>query len=323
MFRAYWLPLFLAFLTVCSIASPIFTQEKSERFRDKAKPKSSSPTPATAPATTSNVATAEIEKMLDVPYAEVPGVDAKLLSLDIYKHKSAKNAPVMIYVHGGGWKAGDKKSVGTKPDFFTSQEFILVSLNYRLIPQVDILTQLQDTANAIAWIHSHIAEYGGDPTRIHIGGHSAGAHHVAIVGTNERFLNAAGKDLSILKSVLVLDTQVLDTKTLLANGKSGAKYGQTFGTDEKILSQISPIANVAKSKMIPPFIISYSHGTEGDNTTESRTLQANAFSHALTEAGIRNLVVPATDRSHGEINARFGTAEDNVTQATMRFIESK
>lgn len=209
------------------------------------------------------------------------------------------------------------------------QGFLFVSVNYRLIPQVDIMTPLQDTANAIAWIHSHIAENGGDPARIHISGHSAGAHHVAIIGTNHPFLKAAGKDLGILKSVMVLDTQVLDVKrligneSLMANERGAASYVKSFGIDEEVWSQSSPIVNVAKGKQLPPFIISYSHGTEEADTSESRKLQADAFSQALTEAGIRNQVISATDRSHGEIKARFGTAQDDITQATMRFIESK
>jgi acetyl esterase/lipase len=87
---------------------------------------------------------------MDIRYAEVPpGVDANHLSLDVYAPEDARDAPVMIYIHGGGWRTGDKKAVGAKPAYFTERGYVFVSMNYRLVPAVDILTQHQDSATAI------------------------------------------------------------------------------------------------------------------------------------------------------------------------------
>ena len=99
----------------------------------------------------------------DIRYRETPGVEANLQSLDIYAPKDAKNLPVMIYIHGGGWQRGDKAAVGSKPAYFCSRGWVFVSLNYRFVPEVDLLTQLQDSADAIAWVHTHIADHGGNP----------------------------------------------------------------------------------------------------------------------------------------------------------------
>ncbi len=156
----------------------------------------------------------------------------------------------MIYIHGGGWQRGDKAAVGSKPAYFCSRGWVFVSLNYRFVPAVDLLTQLQDSADAIAWVHTHIADHGGDPQQLHLMGHSAGAHHVAILATNERFLKAAGKELSILKSVVELDTQALDVPRMM-HGSENATYVQAFGKDERLWREVSPLHHVAKGKGIP------------------------------------------------------------------------
>ncbi|MFM9167146.1 MAG: carboxylesterase family protein, partial [Verrucomicrobiota bacterium] len=99
-----------------------------------------------AETSTENNAAAAIVTQMDIRYAEVPpGVDANHLSLDVYAPKGAKNLPVMIYIHGGGWRTGDKRSISATPAYFTRRGFVFVSLNYRLVPAVDILTQLQDS----------------------------------------------------------------------------------------------------------------------------------------------------------------------------------
>ena len=95
--------------------------------------------------------------------------------LDIYAPANAKNLPVVFWIHGGGWLAGDKTDVKSKPQWFMDKGFVFVSTNYRLLPEVDMGTLIRDVAKAYGWMHKHIAEYGGDPKRVLVGGHSAGA----------------------------------------------------------------------------------------------------------------------------------------------------
>jgi acetyl esterase/lipase len=186
---------------------------------------------STAPAAEMKTAAVEVKKVLNVRYAEVPGADANLLSLDIYAPPNAAQCPVMVYVHGGGWARGDKQAVGIKPDYFCSRGWVFVSINYRLVPKVDILAQAQDAANAVAWVHTHIADHGGNPEKLHLMGHSVGAHLVALLGTHERFLKVAGKDLNILRSIIELDTQALDVPRMMKESET-AVCSQAFGKDE-------------------------------------------------------------------------------------------
>src|SRR6476620_5518551 len=90
------------------------------------------------------------EDKLDIPYADK--ADEKQV-LDVYAPKGAKNLPVVFWVHGGGWQAGDKAEVQVKPQAFNDKGFVFVSTNYRLLPAVDMGTIVRDVAKAAGWTH--------------------------------------------------------------------------------------------------------------------------------------------------------------------------
>src|SRR5437764_5584744 len=117
-------------------------------------------------------AQAELNVKRDIPYAEPADPRQKV---DIYAPEGAKNLPVVFWIHGGGWQTGDKTDVQVKPQAFTDRGFVFVSTNYRLLPAVDMGTIVRDVAGAVGWAHAHVAERGGDPKRLFIMGHSAGA----------------------------------------------------------------------------------------------------------------------------------------------------
>jgi acetyl esterase/lipase len=146
------------------------------------------------------------KKHLNLRYDEIAGVDPYLLSLDLYvpddKQTSAKR-PVMVMIHGGGWRNGDKANppiVGAKMRHFVGRRYVYASINYRLLSNttepngIQHPTHAMDSAKAIAWIDDPVAEYGGDPAQMHLMGYSAGGHLAAILGTNERFLKQHGRD---------------------------------------------------------------------------------------------------------------------------------
>src|SRR3954452_7458582 len=96
----------------------------------------------------------------DIPYAQ-PAHERQVL--DVYAPKGAKNLPVVFWIHGGGWQAGDKTDVQLKPKVFTEKGFVFVSTNYRLLPNVEMGDIIRDVTKALRWTHEHAAEYGGDP----------------------------------------------------------------------------------------------------------------------------------------------------------------
>lgn len=263
----------------------------------------------------------------DIRYAEIAGVDPNLLSLDLYvpddKRASAKR-PVMIMIHGGGWRRGDKASppiVGAKMRHFVGQGYIYATINYRLSPDVPSDDGLkhpihaQDCARAIAWIHDHVGEYGGDPDQLHLMGHSAGGHLAGIVGTNERFLKEHGKDLSILKSNVLLDPAALDIPRYLGmvDGRAmTALYELAFGTNEANWRDASPQLHVAPRKRIPPTLVFYA----GDRM--NLDVLAPAFADALTKAGSPSRAVDTVTLDHGQINSHIGMLDEPMTAFIMR-----
>lgn len=264
---------------------------------------------------------------LNLRYDEIAGVDPNLLSLDLYvpeDKQAAAKRPVMIMIHGGGWRNGDKASppiVGAKMRHFVGQGYVYVSINYRLSSQtaepngVQHPTHAMDCAKAIAWIHDHVAEYGGDPARMHLMGHSAGGHLAAILGTNERFLKANGKDLSILKSNVLLDPAAIDIPRFveMENGRGmTALYGLAFGKDPANWRDASPQQHIAPGKHIPPTLLFYA----GDRM--QLNVLAPAFVEALTQAGAPSAAVDTITLDHGQINSHIGMVDEPMTALIMR-----
>jgi acetyl esterase/lipase len=260
-------------------------------------------------------------KHADIPYVAADADGSELQSLDAYVPAAAGGAPVMVYVHGGGWRRGDKSQVGEKAGFFTSRGWLFVSVNYRLLPAGRHPANAQDVARGLAWVHEHATEFGGDPDQVFLMGHSAGAHLAALVATDDRLLKASGKDLSILQGVIALDTNTYDLPALMRS-RASAYYGEVFGDDPAVWHDAAPINHVAAGKGIPGFAICYSRGMR-DVPNPARRDQANAFAHALRAAGVPVLVVDASDRSHAEINAWFGEPDDDVTVKAIAFLEAQ
>ncbi len=107
---------------------------------------------------------------LDQPYGNEP-----LQTMDIYP-AAGRNAPVLVFIHGGYWRALDKANYGFVAEPFLKNNFTVCVINYRLIPSVDMRTLLSDVQMALTWISNEVAQYNGDPNRIALSGHSAGGH---------------------------------------------------------------------------------------------------------------------------------------------------
>src|SRR5689334_17544792 len=185
--------------------------------------------------------------------------------LDVYAPKDAKNAPVVFWIHGGGWQTGDKTSVQLKPQAFMDKGFVFVSTNYRLLPDVDMGTIIRDIAQSIGWVHQHIAEHGGDPRRIFVMGHSAGAQLAALVCIDERYLKAERVPLTDIKGCVPVDGDTYDVPAIIevaetrwrVHGLPPAKFGhrEKFGNDPAKHKDYSAVTHVARDKGIPPFLI--------------------------------------------------------------------
>ncbi|MEM9018670.1 MAG: alpha/beta hydrolase, partial [Verrucomicrobiota bacterium] len=239
--------------------------------------------------------------------------------LDLYEPPQASSAPIMVYVHGGGWRKGDKSRVGEKAEFFTKRGWVFASVNYRLLPDGAHPSNVNDVAAAIAWIHGNADEFGANPDELFLMGHSAGAHLVALVATWKAPLKEVGLDRSVLKGVISLDTNTYDLVALM-EGPSGL-YRLVFGEDEETWREASPITHLKTVNGVPPFFVAYSRGVS-ERLNPKREQFATSFAKALEEVGVDQDLVDATDRDHGEINQWFGLEEDEeVTGKALDFLE--
>jgi acetyl esterase/lipase len=124
---------------------------------------------------------AKVQK--DIAYSDVGGSRTRL---DVYAPADGKDHPVVVWVHGGAWRFGDQAHIQSKPKAFNELGYLMVSINYRFHPAVTYREQAGDIARAIHWVKDHAQEHGGDPGRIFVMGHSAGAHLAALNRSTQR-----------------------------------------------------------------------------------------------------------------------------------------
>ena len=118
--------------------------------------------------------------------------------------KKTDKLPVLVWLYGGGWYSGQRDDYGFAGRAFAKQGFIVVIPDYRIVPEGHWPDFLHDSAAAVAWTDAHIANYGGDPDRIALAGHSAGAYNSLMLALDPQWLKAAGSDVSVIRGVVSL-----------------------------------------------------------------------------------------------------------------------
>lgn len=133
----------------------------------------------------------------DAPFGEGPR-----RRLDVYAPVAApENAPVLVFFYGGSWQNGSKEDYAFVGQALAAQGFVTVLPDYRLYPETPFPGFLEDGAAAVAWVRDNIAAYGGDPRRIVLAGHSAGAYNAVMLGLDTRYLEAAGVDPRTIRAL--------------------------------------------------------------------------------------------------------------------------
>ena len=125
-------------------------------------------------------------------------------SLDIWVPEQAQagdRLPVVVFFYGGGWGSGERQSYGFAGRALANQGFVVVIPDYRLVPKAHWPDFLEDAAAAVAWTHRHVGELGGDPDRIALMGHSAGAYNAVMLALDPVWMRAAKSDASVIRGV--------------------------------------------------------------------------------------------------------------------------
>ena len=223
--------------------------------------------------------------------------------------RPGRKAPVLLYVHGGGWIKGTREKFYNLDKFAIQRNWMLVSIDYRPVPRTNIDGQVADVVRAINWVRNNIAKYGGDRKRIVIMGHSAGSHLVSLVAAKR----LGGK----LRGVIANDVQAYDM--VAYGGMRGSLprvYAAAFGSNPANWVKWSPVTYVRRGKAggLPPFLIMYS----GSNY-ERRKILAKGFAADLRAKGARVTLFDGRRYRHGSIASKIGISAE-VTLAVERFL---
>lgn len=258
----------------------------------------------------------------DITYYDGPGHDAKKHLLDLYLPADAENFPVLLFIHGGGWRHGHKDG-----DFnfyhrlgkgLARRGVGVAVAAYRLAPKHKFPAQAEDVARATRWVYENIGEYGGDPGRIFLCGHSAGAHLVALAALDERYLKAEGLPPEAVAGVIGISGPY-DVEYMWEEGGWFARryfVEPAFG-DEPATWATASAPNYARADA-PPFLLIYA---EHDHA--GLAAQAYRLAGALAARGVQTPVHEVAGRNHLTIIYYAGKEGDSTTELILNFIERR
>lgn len=150
---------------------------------------------------------AQYKQVNDIAYTpkSADAYSKERCKLDVYYPEKKKDAPVVVWFHGGGLEGGNKYI----PEEMKNSGCVVVTVNYRLLPKATIDQCIDDAAAAVAWTFSHVAEYNGDPKRIYVSGHSAGGYLADMIGLDKHWLDAYGVDADAIAALFPFSGQVI------------------------------------------------------------------------------------------------------------------
>jgi acetyl esterase/lipase len=231
--------------------------------------------------------------------------------LDVFAPPGASNLPVVLFVHGGGYVGGDKGNEGDP--FFNNvgawavrSGFIGVTMTYRLAPAHTWPAGAQDVDRALAWLRAQIAQHGGDPARIVLMGHSAGAAHVA--GCLARHGSASGSSAPAAAAILVSGIYALDVYP------DGYDYQVYYGTDRSLDAQRSTVETLAKLGIPSLFTI-----CQFDPVPFHRNLAA-VFAARVKAQGRCPAVLWQPGHNHVSVMMQIGSELDTAGKELAEFI---
>ena len=250
---------------------------------------------------------ADVRVVRDVAYG-----DDATQRFDVYAPAQAANAPVIFMVHGGAWRIGDKDMryvVENKVARWVPRGFVFISTNYRMVPNADALEQAHDVARALAAAQRQAGQWGGDPHKFILMGHSAGAHLVALLGASSDLGTAHGVQPWL--GVVALDSGAIDVPRIMSQ-RHFRFYDRAFGSQPERWQAASPLHALASQR--PPLLLVCSTRREGPCE------EADDFKSKAAALGTR-VDISRQDKRHGAINQELGLPSA-YTDIVERFMAS-
>ncbi len=275
--------------------------------------------------------------LLDLAYLPPPGVDADLATLDLVRRPGDEQQPLVVLVHGGSWVSGDKANFrDAAPDFvpwWLDRGYAVAAVNFRLATprgsdlEVGPMDQVRDIAHALAWLDEHAETYGFDPERTVAVGYSSGAHLVALLGADGRYLTEAGLSEDHLAATVSLDVHAYDVPFALSLMPGSVVeeniplIEHLFGTTEEAQLEASPISYVG-GHVSPALLVSV-EPSPGEPGTHGYIVSqvSERYAAALVDAGHTAETFHDSDETHDSLAVGFGADGDRVTGAIGAFLD--
>ena len=246
-------------------------------------------------------------KSCNVAYQPVQGDDPTRALLDVYRPADAVHAPVLLFWHGGALMRGDKQLVTGLARALAEQGIVVVAANHRLSPAVQHPVHLQDAAVAVSWVKNHIADYGGNPQLIFLGGHSAGAYLSVQLAFDPRYLAAHGMMLPDITGVAAI------SPFLYVQEVAPVRSKVVWGKDPSGWLEPSVSGYIGRDK--PSIRLIYADGDDDWRRQQNERLAA-----ALVAFDVDAQAVMVQDRSHTTIMTSADQAEDPVVEMIYQFV---
>ena len=259
-----------------------------------------------------------------VAYRTVPGVARNLTSLDLYvppkRCRHRKAVPVVVWVHGGGYRKGDKaQQVADKVALFAKRGWIFASVNYRLSRPAAGAARYpdhyDDVASAVAWLRKHVRNRGGDPKRIALLGHSAGADIVSNVAVNPAYLKRRGQPLRALRCFAPLDTAGFDKPR--ASPREQVQWRLALSNLPDYMTATSATLIAKRGTGIPP-------GADGLPRHAAPPVDRDGVREAAAaRSGCGRPWSTRGRYNHGQVNNRIGAPGDTVMTPPLVWLPAR
>ena len=285
---------------VLTAALPLAAQtfrERLQQARDASRQPAASPPALPAGA----------RALRDVAYGDDPRQ-----RYDVYLPAQPRHAPVILFVHGGGWANGNKDNPGVvenKAAYWLPKGYVLVSINYRMRPDTAPIDQARDVARALADVQKRAPSWNADPANVLLMGHSAGAHLAALVGASSTLWREAGAARP--RGVVSLDSGALDVPQTMKKPPLPRIYDAAFGRNPADWIAASPYHQLTRDAVPMLFVCS--------SRRQDACPQGRAMAEKAKTLGVAMEVLPE-DLSHGEVNHLLG-APSAYTEAVDTFVQ--
>ncbi|GHB41353.1 alpha/beta hydrolase [Mongoliitalea lutea] len=234
--------------------------------------------------------------------------------LNVFKPKKSKDAPVLLFIHGGSWDSGDKEIYNFLGTRFAKKGVVTVIMDYPLSPEYQVQSMALASAQAVNWMHESIEEYGGSKDRIFVSGHSAGGHLASLIAVNNKYFDQLGVSNPIQGAVLI-DAAGLDMKWFLEqmNYEPGTSYNIPFTDSPEVWEETSPIYHLDVED--PPLLIMLGGRTLPGNTlTTERFMEA----HKSFEPNPKYIFQPR--KKHKGMIVQFIYTPNKVYREILKFM---